>query len=69
MRQVTGVIEVRTRGKGLYEVSYAFGMMDMGAAMERTFWLNVDFTDTLGCAVDGGTADEVEYYFGVMAVH
>lgn len=54
------------KGKGIYEMKRKFAAAELGGQAERTFWLEVSFTDELGCAVKG-SMDPEEYYFPVGA--
>ncbi len=56
------------KGRGIYEVTYAFALADLGGANPRTFWLDISFTDDAGCALTSSTEEE-EFHFDVVAVH
>ncbi len=42
------------KGKGIYELKHKFGAASFGGQPERTFWLDVSFTDTAGCGRSAG---------------
>ncbi len=54
------------KGKGIYEVKRKFAPADLGGLAERSFWLEVSFTDDAGCVVKS-SVDPEEYYFTVTA--
>ncbi|MBI5508638.1 MAG: hypothetical protein HY903_07785 [Deltaproteobacteria bacterium] len=60
-----GTLTATYSGRGVYQVKRAFGAADLAGLEHRTFWLKVTLVDDLGCTVNGGEADTVEYYFAV----